>query len=196
MNKWLYQFSPSNKQLVKTKYWFSYLLNDTKKTVRDKDKWSYKEDIQHDSIGNEIRKSIIYKEGGNVYDFIMFYDEFGNMIRRQSVLPLGKVLYTELYTYDMYRRQLTMKSFNDKKQLTNKHYYYYNSNGEISKEEFSYTRTKKDGELRYEYKYDHQNNWIKRISYKNDKAQSITTRTISYHLVPVRKKKKSLAYEF
>ncbi|GMN05129.1 hypothetical protein MTsPCn5_05170 [Croceitalea sp. MTPC5] len=110
---------------------------------------------------------------------VIIYDQQENKIHKEKYNPQGDKLLSIDYMYDGSGRVVRESQFNFKPwTLFTETKFQYNENGDVS-----YKRTlssQNTEEFKYDYVYDSERNWIKRIKYQDKKAIEIQEREIVY----------------
>lgn len=158
-----------------------------KVTFKYSDKENKIEENDYDSIGNLLRKEIYiyytnenkiqeweYDSNGNLNGrFTYKYDDKGNVFEFYSYKDNGALNWKNTYRYDD-------KGYKIEENLDSDKYTFMNDDkgNEIETKLF-----KSDGRITkytFKYSYDKKSNWIKKITYKDDKLYLITEREIEY----------------
>lgn len=134
--------------------------------------FSGKDIYKFDESGNNIESSIYNSIGNLIQKETYKYDEKGNKIEyTNSQLMDDHKVKTEKFKYDNKKNQIETKHFNFDGKLWLMETRKFESNGlEI---EIKSTFFNKNGEIEdfeiYKYEYDKENNWIRKIEFRNDK---------------------------
>ena len=125
-----------------------------------KDDWEENEKQKFDDKGNEIEsvsyvKWVVRKGKGLRWNWKYKYDDKGNRIESATYDVYGELMGKSKFKYDDKGNQIEWA--------------YYDKDGELD-----YTEI-------YELEYDSKGNWIKKITYKDDKPTFISEREIEYY---------------
>ncbi|AFL96689.1 hypothetical protein ACQ1Q1_08150 [Ornithobacterium rhinotracheale] len=134
--------------------------------------------LAYDDKGNKI-ECVFYNSDDSIYSKSTYaYDEKGNCIEEVWYNSEDSIDVKSTYFYDEKGNVRTVVWYDSEGSMTRKNIYdyegnqiqvdYYNSEGKFYRET-------------YTYEYDTHDNWIKKITYKNDKAESIAEREITYY---------------
>jgi hypothetical protein len=158
--------------------------------------------------GNKFKMSSYETSGGPPYYERYSYDEKGNLIEKIGYKSnSSRLISKETYKYDAKENEIELKEYNSGGGLEGYEIYkydekgnkieadYFSSGGNLSNiskykydekgNETEYDIYNKDHDMRInsrnKYVYDKYGNWIKRISYRDEKAKKITERIIEYY---------------
>ncbi len=110
------------------------------------------------------------------------YDDKDNMIEKRGYLPNGKMIFKYTFQYNASGNMTEMDSYKADSTLELKEEMKYDDKGN----KISDTRVMADGiknfDWRFEFKeFDKEGNWIKEISYRDNKPEAITERLLEYY---------------
>ena len=204
-------YKPNETPSLVSKVNYTYDLDGNRISLEHSDpsnpEYGYKYIYTYDKQGNRIefndfskdgslnsRKTYKYDAQGNAIEFHRFnadgsldsrstykYDTKGNKIESNRFEADGSFDARYTYKYDMQGNETEKSSFKANGSLSWKKTYAYDLKGN----KVLYKRYKANGDLKssmsWEYTYDQQGNWTKRIKFKNKIAQEITERTFEYY---------------
>ena len=198
-NKYIYKYNKKNKQIENS--WYNgegKLMNRNRFEYDDDEKLVQEIEYLGDGSVNEVQK-LEYDKKGNLYSYYndnwltgkttktFFYDKKGNLIKKEGIQEkniIGTKCKLIIYTYDEKGNELERK---DCDKVISKSDFKYDNNGNIIEEVFfgydkETERVSEKITRRYVIEYDKNNNWIKRINYKNEfTPNTIEERKIEYY---------------
>ncbi len=142
---------------------------------------SFGKACKYDKRGNLIENAFIDHDGNKGNVVIREYDENNNVIKEQIFSLNPKILQAEtIKAYDP-SNNVIKSTMNSSRETTFTQIFKYDSNNNIIEEQAP------NRHLKYEYKYDEENNWVakKRLKFTSKDGRfipvSIIEREISYH---------------
>lgn len=143
-------------------------------------KWKYK----NDKYGNMIEASVydyLYNKEGKLLGIYKYkYDNKKNLIEEEDLTSNGELYRKNVYKYDDKGNRIEYNSYESDGSLSFKHVYKYDDKGNLIDKRRYESDSKLDGINSYKYTYDKKGNWIKKISYYNEKPTYIQERKIEY----------------
>ncbi|MFJ1492301.1 hypothetical protein [Capnocytophaga canis] len=147
-----------------------------------KTKLTYK----YDDKGNTIEINSYNSEGGLEIKYTYKYDEKGNTIEKNEYYPPNSERAKFTISTSIALSQMSVEDDKEEKvsnfdgSVEYRTTYKYDENGEII-EKKNYRSQSNLEKRTYTYEYDKYGNWVKRITYKNDKPKFIAEREIEYY---------------
>jgi hypothetical protein len=131
------------------------------------------------SVNNETKNSLTEANlKGNVsfvekteYEAVYKFGEIQN----------GRLKRKNTYKYDDKGNEIEKNFYNSSGSLGNKSTYKYDDKGNLIEENSYYSDGSLESKETYMYEFDKMGNWIKRVSFKEDKPDVITERVIEYY---------------
>jgi hypothetical protein len=151
--------------------------------------WNYKDVdrveksmYKYDERGNMTELYIRYSTGGDDYKQTYVYDEKGNKVKEQNYNVDGNLDGSFVaYTYDGSGNITQEQWFRSANTLDYRTTYAYDDkNNETERVDYNGDGTI-TGRISSQYTYDQQENWTKKIQFKNGEPTTVTTREISYY---------------
>jgi len=193
-SKIVYKYNEQNKLIDKSEY---------KKYIKGFQLES-KDIFKYDERGNQIEWAS-YKGDGSLYSKTQYkFDSNNNLIELLYKSPDGKSDSRVTKKYDVSGNEIEYSSYDSKGRLSDHSSKKYNDNGTVSESYRSYSyesdpntkyteiyRSDNNGNqieysfgtsrTTYKYEFDKLGNWLKKTEFQNDKATSVTERTIQYY---------------
>lgn len=110
------------------------------------------------------------------------YDAKGNLLQEKKYNDKGELLFHYIYTYNSNGEKAERRSMSKSGNLSRIIAYTYNANGDMTEETWYDSGKKILRVQKFTYTYDHNGNWISKISYEGleEKVIAITIRSITY----------------
>ena len=141
----------------------------------------YKYTFKYDEKGNEIERNSYISDGSLYYKYTYKYDEKGNEIEENIYSSDGSLSIKYISKYDEKGNKIEYNSYNSDGSLLSKYTYKYDEKGN----EIEYNSYNSDGSIdeeeTYKYELDKLDNWIKKVSFKNDKPLEVIEWLIEYY---------------
>ncbi|WP_454975847.1 hypothetical protein [Capnocytophaga bilenii] len=134
-------------------------------------------DFKYDTKGRLIYKRM--SSGGQYYTYK--YDKNDNKIEEKLFDEDGGERLNTFYKYDANNRVIECKHTPALGQEYYRNTRWYNTNGDMIKQESAWNTPETDLSYTYTYTYDAQGNWIKRITYDEGNICKVVIRTIEYY---------------
>ena len=142
-----------------------------------RDKYVYK----YDKNGNRIEKSEYNSDEELKRKYIYKYDEKGNRIEKSKYKSDGNLRYKYIYKYDEEGNSIETSKYKSNESLDFKFTNKFDENGnKIESNKFNSEGSLKS-EWNYEYQYDEQGNWIKKVGFENGTPTYIREREFEYY---------------
>jgi hypothetical protein len=148
--------------------------------VDPNDKLVYKIKLKYDSNNNLQEKTRVSDKGRPIFKYIYYYNKKGYKIKAKAYNYYNnkKLYWIRTYDYNERGDLIEKKEYDENKELTSKTIFKYNDKGNIKKE---YKPNDNQDHWSYSYKYDKNENWIRKTIYNNEIPQYIVERTIEYY---------------
>lgn len=177
-----YYYDTSNVKIIVMKFSVKYedgnIIELMNESYPDR---SFGKAYKYDKRGNQIEDTFIGYDGSKSRVVVKEYDENNNVVKEQLFSLNPKILQAEtIKDYDS-SNNVIKSTINTSKGETSTQIFKYDSNNNIIEEQAP------NRHLKYEYKYDEENNWVtkKRLKFNSKDGRfipvSIIEREISYH---------------